>query len=46
MKYNQCHSRFNGELLNGKPYFHTKNSIQMTEFVGIMSGFFPPVENP
>ena len=19
MKYNQCHSRFNGELLNGKP---------------------------
>ena len=46
MKYNQYHSRFSGELLNGKTYFHTKISIQMIEFVRIMSGFFPPVENP
>lgn len=46
MKYNQYHSRFSGELLNGKTYFHTKNSIQMIEFVGILSGFLPLVENP
>lgn len=46
MKYNQYHSRFSGELLNGKPYFLTKISIQMIEFIGIFSGFLPPVENP
>lgn len=46
MRYNQHHSRFYGELLNGKTYFLTKISIQMIEFVRILSGFFTPVETP